>query len=272
MAQAKEVAVKENTAIAIHQGFEEIGGLGFGEVTQEDLAIPFLRVLAQLSPQVNKRDAAYVNGAEAGMIFNTVLNEAYDGEEGILVVPCYYNRRFVEWTPREKGGGYVQSYDPTDPIVGTTTRNDMGQDVLANGNYLANTAQFFVLMLHPTMGAQRALITMTSTQLKKARKWLTQAQSLTAKGKNGVYTLPLMSQVYRLSTVQEQNDKGTWYGWEVSRERSLDLDNEDDANVFDMGIGFAKSVKAGEVEVKEDKSASSNFDENTGEVFEDSVM
>ncbi len=63
-----------------------------------------------MSPQVNKRDGAYVHGAEAGMIFNTVLNEAYDGIKGIRVMPCHYNRRFVEWKPREQGGGYIGSY------------------------------------------------------------------------------------------------------------------------------------------------------------------
>ena len=251
MSKTNDIAVKkEGAAPVVYEGFEKFGGAGFSEVTTDDLAIPFLRILAQLSPQVNKRDGAYVEGAEAGNIYNTVLNEVYDGVEGVIVIPSHYYRRFVEWTPREKGGGYVQSYTPDDPIVSTTTRDERGQDVLPNGNYLANTAHFFVINLHPTMGAQRALITMTSTQLKKARKWLTQAQGLTAKGKNGVYTLPLMSQAYKLTTVQEQNDKGTWFGWEIQRERSLNLKNEDDASTFDMGVSFAKSVKSGEVEVK----------------------
>jgi|TARA_R100000908_G_C3754578_1_gene148875 hypothetical protein len=251
MSKEKEVAVKEeNTAPVVFEDFEQFQGAGLSEVTTDDLAIPFLRILAQLSPQVNKRDGAYVEGAEAGNIFNTVLNEVYDGDKGVRVVPCLYHRRFVEWTPREKGGGYVQSYTPEDPIVNTTTRDERGQDVLPNGNYLANTAHFFVICLHETFGPQRALITMTSTQLKKARKWITQAQGLTAKGKNGIYTLPLMSQVYNLTTVQEQNDKGTWFGWEIQREGALDLKKEEDNNVFQMGYSFAQSVKAGEVEVK----------------------
>jgi len=272
MAQSKEVAVKADNAVAVYAGFEEVSGAGFQEVTAEDLAIPFLRVLAQLSPQVNKRDAAYVQGAEAGQIFNTVLNEVYDGEDGIEVIACHYNRRFVEWQPRGKGGGYVQSYEPTDPIVATTTRNDQGNDMLPNGNYLSNTAQFFVLMLHPELGAQRALIAMSSTQLKKARKWMTQAQSLTAKGKNGTYTLPLMSQVYRLTTVQEQNDKGTWYGWEVSRSRQLDPTQDEDKYLFETAMSFGQSVKAGDIQVKADTTTS--VDPNTGEVLDekDSVM
>ena len=71
MAQKKAVAVKETTEVTAYEGFEEFAHHGFEETTSEDLAIPFLRVLAQLSPQVNKRDAAYVKYADAGMLFNT---------------------------------------------------------------------------------------------------------------------------------------------------------------------------------------------------------
>lgn len=247
-----QVVKKEANEVAVYEGFEQFQGEGFSEVKTEDLAIPFLRVLADVSPQVKKRDGAYVEGAEAGMIFNTVLNEVYEAEkDGIFVIPCHYNRRYVEWRGREEGGGYVGSYTPDDPIVKTVTRSDQGQDLLPNGNQLTNTAQFFVLMLHPELGPQKALMTMASTQLKKGRKWLTQAQSLTAQGKNGLYTLPLMSQVYKVTSVPEQNDKGSWYGWEIARERSLDLSNQGDKDVFDMAVAFAKSVKAGDVELND---------------------
>lgn len=251
MSKTSAVAVKaSNTAVALATEFEEFAGVGMEEVGSEDLAVPFLRILAQLSPQVNKRDGAYVQGAEAGMVFNTVLNEAYSGEEGILVVPCFYNRRYVEWKPRAAGGGLVASYEANDPIKDTTQKNDRGEDVLPNGNLLSNTAQFFVLLLHPTQGPQRCLITMTSTQLKKAKAWNMNLNSYTAMGKNGLYTLPMASHVYRLRTVPERNDKGDWFGWLISRERALDIQTE--GHIFRMGIEFAKSVRAGEVKVKED--------------------
>jgi len=250
------VAVKaQSTAVVVAEEFEAFAALGMDQVRSEDMSIPFLRILAQLSPQVNKRDGAYVDGAEAGMLYNTVANEAYDGEKGVLVIPCYYNRRYVEWKPREKGGGYVNSYDVDDKIVNTTYRDDRGNDVLPNGNLLTNTAQFFVLLLSEDGMPQRCLITMTSTQLKKARKWVTQMQSRTAMGKNGMFVLPMMSQVYRLRTVEERNDKGSWFGWEISHERSLDLANE--KPLFDLGVSFSKSVRAGEVKVKEDQGAES---------------
>ena len=203
---ATEVAKKESTAIAMASQFE---------------------------------DGAYVEGAEAGMMFNTVANKAYDGEKGVTVVPCYYNRRFVEWAPREKGGGYFGSYHPDDPITNTTTKNERGEDILPNGNILTNTAQFFVIILDED-GPQRCLITMSSTQLKKARKWVTQMQALSGTKSNGEsYTLPMMSHTYQLSTVAESNDKDN------------KPNNPADHANFSMAVEFAKSVKAGEVEVKE---------------------
>lgn len=246
---ANEVAKKQSTDVAIAQ-FEDFGGLGFEETTSQDMAIPFLRILAQLSPQVNKRDGEYVEGAEAGMLFNTVANCVYDGEKGVTVIPCYYNRRYVEWAPREKGGGYFGSYKPDDAIVNTTTKNERGEDILPNGNILTNTAQFFVILIDSN-GPQRCLITMSSSQLKKARKWVTQMNSLTAQGKNGPYTLPMMSHKYQMTTVAESNDKGNWFGWDINKVGPLDLSNAEEKQMFEMAVDFSKKIAQGEVEVKE---------------------
>jgi hypothetical protein len=235
-------------------GFEAFANEGLESVSSQDLAIPYLRILAQLSPQVNKRDGAYVQGAEAGMIYNTVENAVYDGEEGVMVIPCYYRRVYVEWKPREQGGGYVATYNAEDPIVKKTYKDNKGKDILQNGNILENTAEFFVLMVDQEGGIKRCLLTMTSTQLKKARKWLTQIQTTMGKGKDGrLFTMPMMSHIYKLSTVEERNDKGSWFGWEVSRERVLNLASESDAALFEMAVVFSKSVKAGEVKVKQEQ-------------------
>lgn len=253
MAKNAVAVSAQSTAVTVADEFEQLAGYGMAEVRTDDMTIPFLRILAQLSPQVNKRDGAYVDGAEAGMLYNTVSNEVFDGEEGVLVIPCYYNRRYVEWKPREKGGGYVGSYDVDDKIVHTTYRDERGNDVLPNGNLLSNTAQFFVLLLDADGLPQRCLITMTSTQLKRARKWVTQMQSRTAMGRNGMFVMPMMSQVYRLRTTEERNDKGSWFGWEISHVRALDLAVE--KSTFDLGVSFSAAVRAGEVKVKEDSDS-----------------
>ena len=56
---AVAVAAEKSTAVAVlGDDFEALAGLGMEQVKTDDLSIPFLRILAQLSPQVNKRDGA----------------------------------------------------------------------------------------------------------------------------------------------------------------------------------------------------------------------
>ena len=71
---------------------------GFDNMTQEDLALPNVRILGQLSPQVTQGDAKYIEDAKPGMIYNTVTNELYDGKVGIKVIPCYYKKDYPEWS------------------------------------------------------------------------------------------------------------------------------------------------------------------------------
>jgi len=88
-----QVAEKKEGALATNL-FEADANQGAQNISQEDLALPFLKVLGQLSPEVNKRDAKYVEGAEPGKIINTVTNELFDE---IKIIPCHYKRQYIEW-------------------------------------------------------------------------------------------------------------------------------------------------------------------------------
>ena len=250
---ANEVTKTKTTAISKESAdqFQQMANIGFEEVSTDDLAIPFVRILQSTSKQVKKSEGAYVDGAVEGMIYNNVLNKVYSGDKGIQVVPCYYYRRYVEWVPREDGGGYVQAFLPGDNIINTTQKNDQGKDVLPSGNYLENTAHFFCIYMDSELGPQKALIPMSSSQLKKSRKWLSNTQTFRGTTKDGrPYFYPMFSQVYTLTSIPESNAKGSWMGWEITWKRTLDLSNVKDKAVFDEATGFAMSVKQGEVEVK----------------------
>jgi hypothetical protein len=67
-----------------------------------------------------------------------------------------------------------------------------------------------------------------------------------------MFVMPMMSTIYNLSTVEERNDKGSWFGWEVSKSRVLNPSEQDDKALFDMAIAFGASVKAGEIKVKQE--------------------
>jgi len=235
-----QVTKKEKSDIALTGMFEMDQADGMEGMKQGDFAMPFLRVLGQLSPEVNKRDAKYVDGAEPGMIFNTVTGQAYDGEKGVNVLPCGYKREYVEWSDRGEGTSAPIAIHSVDSgIIEQTTRGADYKDRLANGNYLENTASYFVMM----EDMSQALITMKSTQLKVSRSWNSMMNSIKLKGKSGMFTPASYSHVYNLSTVQQSNDKGTWFGWNVQKIGPIQ-----DKNLYEAAKQFASSV--GNVQVK----------------------
>jgi len=235
-----QVAEKKEGALATNL-FEADANQGAQNISQEDLALPFLKILGQLSPEVNKRDGKYVEGAEPGKIINTVTNELYDD---IDVIPCHYKRQYVEWQDRGTStGAPVAIHDADSDIVSQTTRDKTYKDRLPNGNYLENTANHFVLLCGKNPGT--ALISMKSTQLKVSRKWNSMMMGLKMQGKNGLFTPPTYSHIYNLKTVQMSNDKGTWFGWDVSKKGSVTQ-----KDLYDMAKNFAISVGKGEVETK----------------------
>jgi hypothetical protein len=240
----KEVIKKEEGALAINM-FEADANGGAQNIEQEDLALPFLKVLGQLSPEINKKNGRYVEGAEPGMILNSVTKKLYDGDKGINVIPCSYERKYLEWKPRELGGGLVGMHSIDDPIVRTTKRDQFNRDVLPNGNYLENTASHFVVTTGEDAGT--GLISMTRTQLKVSRTWNSMMMSIKLQGKNGLFTPPTFSHIYNLKSVQMTNDKGTWFGWDINK-----IGPVTDNNVYSLAKDFAEKIGKGEIEVKHD--------------------
>ena len=90
-----------------------------------------------------------------------------------------------------------------------------------------------------------ALISMKSTQLKVSRKWNSMMMGIKMQGKNGLFTPPTYSHIYKLSTVQMSNDKGTWFGWDVTKVGTVS-----DASVCNIATDIADTVGNGEVELK----------------------
>ena len=234
--------------------FEEDAAKGLGKIGQEDLALPFLKILGQLSPEVNKRDGKYVEGAEPGMIFNSVSGDLYDGVKGIDVIPCFYKLEYIEWKDRGEGpGAPVAIYDSSSDIMSKTKADASYKDRLPNGNYIEKTASHFVIITGDSPST--ALISMKSTQLKISRKWNSMMSGIKLKGQNGLYTPASFSHIYKLKTTQMSNDKGTWFGWEVSKVGPIT-----DASIYQQAKSFSESISKGAVKAKhgEQKPAESS--------------
>ena len=238
-----QVAEKKSAGLPANM-FEDDAAKGLGKIGQEDLALPFLKILGQLSPEVNKRDGKYVEGAEPGMIFNSVSGELYDGVKGINVIPCFYKLEYIEWKDRGEGlGAPVAIYDSSSDIMSKTTPDANYKDRLPNGNYIEKTASHFVIVSGDN--SSTALISMKSTQLKISRKWNSMMSGIKMKGANGMFTPASFSHIYKLKTTQMSNDKGTWFGWEVSKVGPVT-----DKGLYDQAKGFSESISKGAVKAK----------------------
>ena len=233
-----------STALAIASAFEEDAGSSFVGMNQDDFALPFLRLLTNTSPEVGELD-----GALPGMILNSVTNQLYDGKKGITVVPCAYVRQYIEWAPRGSGSGApIHIYPATSDILSKTHREPGdNKDYLDNGNYIENTANHYIMVIDEDGTPAPALVVMKSTQLKKSRKWNSMMQAVKLQGKNGLFTPPMYSQMYRLTTQPESNDKGKWFGWEVER-----IGTVEDESIYAICKSFATSVTSGAVKTKHD--------------------
>ena len=230
--------------------FEEDAGKGLGNLGQQDLALPFLKILGQLSPEINKHGGKYVEGSEPGMIFNSVSGDLYDGVKGIDVIPCFYKLEYLEWKDRGEGlGAPINIYDSSSDILSKTTPDANYKDRLPNGNYVERTASHFVIILGDSPST--ALLSMKSTQLKISRKWNSMMDGMRMKGKNGnLYKPASFSHIYKLKTTQLTNDKGTWFGWEVSKSGQVT-----DNTLYNQARSFSENIAKGSVRVKhsEDK-------------------
>ena len=259
MANAVTKPSKSDVATFDASMFEADAGAGNENVGSDDLALPFLKLLSGLDSLLDTHETA-----RKGDIYNTVTGAVISGKEGVSVIPCAYQRVFIQWVPRGSGtGAPMNVYKPNDPAMPKTERSkedNKNYVIGGDGDYLEETAQHYVIIVNEDGSTETALIAMKSTQLKKSRKWNSMIQSVTLQGKNGPFTPPRYSHVYRIKAEAEENSKGSWHGWEMSRENPVQ-----DASVYSKAKAFSESVASGDVVVKhqneDDKVAEKKSDD-----------
>ena len=257
--QSNEVSIKKEAGAVATINLEQFADEGFDNVDSNSLALPFLKVLGQLSPQVTQGDSQFNADARPGMIYNTVTNELYNGADGMDVIPCFYKLEYIEWKDRDKGAvAPVNVYPADSDIMSKTTRDEKGKDRLENGNYVEETASHYVMVVEEGKSST-ALITMKSTQRKKSKKWNSMMMSLRAKKADGkgFFRPAPFTQQYKLKTVLEKNNLGSWYGWEITSEGLVQ-----DESLVNRAYKFRQSLMSGSVKVKhgqEEESAKTPF-------------
>ncbi len=186
---------------------------GFEGATTSSYAMPFLRILQKLSPEVDKTENAYIKGAEPGDIVHTISKEVY---EEVNIIPLQYRDTYIEWIPRTKGGGFVQEYDSLDPItrdVKNTCEKVENSLILPNGNEFKLHSNYYCAF-EGEDDWEPVMISMSASQLKTSRIWLSTMTRMYLEVNGIKYPAKnIRSFQWTLSTELLENDKGKWFGW-----------------------------------------------------------
>lgn len=246
------------TAAPINSLFAEDAGVGQENMDRNDYAIPRIRILQDLSPQVKKTEQGYIKGAEAGMICDPVSEQVFSGEHGVLVIPISYRRSHIEWRTREKGGGIVADHGADGAILDQTKKDDRGRAILPNGNQITINAEYFVFVVDPTTGSHTPYVLgMSGTQLKKSRRWNTMINQLRIQHPSGSGTInpAMFYRTYKLSTEPERNEQGSWFGWHITPDKST-VELPDGEQLYLAAREFRKQIAAGAVKAQQENDTS----------------
>lgn len=256
-AKKKQVATKKDQLPA-NIDFGNDFGAGMENVDESSFAIPFLRVLQSNSPQVNEDEPEYIEGAKAGMFFNTVTNQLFDGRnKGVVFLACAFKRAFIHWGPRGADeGGFKGEMSPEEAAkleANGTVVNEKGRLVYPKDDgtvdskkcdFLSDTRSHFGLIIHDDGLPERVLLALSSTQIKKSKQLMTMLNNVKVTTKNGMQTPPTWLSRIRLKSVPESNSEGNWYGVKVELDGQIDTQE-----LYNAGREFSQLVQKGEVKV-----------------------
>lgn len=229
-------------------------GAGLENADRDSFAIPFLAIMQKGSPQVDKDDDAYVDGAEVGDLMLTTTNDIFKDEDGVDLIFCGYRRVFLRWAPENAGGGFKGELSVDEVQRSRASGEFTEQDnrlYANNGDIIRDTRIHYVLVLKEDGMPVPAVLSVSSTQIKKSKMLLTQIQGYTAKDSNGkTFNPPMFGHVFHAETVAESNDKGSWRGWKFTRTGYVDS-----PELFRVAKEFHDTVKGEGVKVNYEAEA-----------------
>lgn len=258
----KNKAVEEVKSTAVAQyDYSEYAGQGFENHSTEDYSVPFLGLLQSNSPLVESSA-----DAKAGMIYNTVTQELYDGKDGVVFIPCATDHKFVEWVTRNQGGGFVAVHElDSDVVKKVKSEQEFGKYKMIKGdiksNDLIETFYVYGLLVANNGTAQELIIAFTSTKNRIYKQWMTKARTIQIVLPNSQrIAAPLFAHKYRITSVSQKNADGTFYnfsiGYDGKSAEECRLDPND--SLVKQAKNFYEFFKSGKVKAANETQVAGN--------------
>ena len=247
----KEVVKKNSAGSLATINLRQDSGKGSEEIKSDDVSTPILKILHQLSPECNERDAKHVEGAKPGMIYASGFGQLIDGNEGLDVVIAHSQTRYPEWQERGDSASAPVGTHLEIPADAVEERN--GRYRLPNGNYVEKTAYFYALAM-VNKELKPAVIPMRSSNLTPARELNNLIKNLRFSDADGSFNPAAFSAVYNLKTFGKTAGSKSWHVYKPSRVRNLDIADKNDAEIYEIAQQLQKTVSKGAAKPQYDKT------------------
>ncbi len=258
------VVAAKSGALAVPDFMDEADyGSGFEGADKDSYAIPFIQILQKMSPLVDEDNAKHVEGAKAGMLYNTVTKQLYDGKTGLIIIPCAFKRSYILWGARDGDGGFKGEFEPetVDRLLEEGKIKNVEGKLLvpdAEGNtnekksdYYADTRSHYVITIDAATGeTTQAILSLSSSQIKASKALMTTLQQRKVQTPSGRKTLPAYMNMVRLTTISMANEKGNWSGANFAIEGIVG-----DKELYEMAKEFRTAVLAGDLKADYSKAA-----------------
>lgn len=254
---------EEKNALALAEEFFSDDD-SLDDFQQGDFLVPYLRILQQLSKELQKGHQKYIKGSEAGQIINSATKQLWDGEQGMYMIPIAFSHRYQAWRPNN--GGPADDYGSDDTVYKSLTPNDKGKRINAEGCEVTDSCQYFVFVVDPATGQyEMGVVSMSGSQAKKSRSW----NSMIANRKlpNGK-TAPMFAYAYKVTTVPESNEQGNWYGWSIDATESVSVTTLPNARqLLEDAVATRNRINSGEIKTQAPENFDSNLEDGEEKAF-----
>ena len=251
------VVAQDQTTTAVGFSDDEFFGIdtGMENVTSADVTLPRYTILQGLSPQVNSRKDEYVEGAKMGMIYNTATGKVVESQR---LVFAYYQRRHIEWTPRDKpcpvpglpqpvGGGLYKDYGIDDSIIAECKVWEDNMSLWTpRGNELVVTGTWYVV--DPDTLAM-GWIGMGKTQLTSSKKLMAGIRDEKfMHPSKGIQPAPMFYRVWEMSTKLREFEGNEWFVWQHKPAERIQ-DHPLGKGILDACREISRTIKEGEMQI-----------------------
>jgi hypothetical protein len=204
----------KSTAVAVRDidPFAD-AGKGTENVDARDLIIPRLTLLHEMSRVTKRNRAEYIEGAKGGMFCVAALQKLFDGEEGIYIIPITYQRRLIEWTPIDAGGGLVRMDVPEEETEQMERKNP-GVYLTDNDTEVVVTPEYYALIVDDDTGVSLPVVlSLTGKKAAVSKRWNTLIMSQRQINPNTgeEVQMPFWFNCYHMISVATNNEQGDFY-------------------------------------------------------------